>query len=300
MFSFRLIYIDSSFPFSRRNSCCRKLSSSDGCCKFRQNSYSCCYCCCCCKHTFSCRRQSSIFSRSSSNSHCRSGELAILDSFLLPCAAEGLEETLTFSTFSIAPFQVSITILFGSLSPADVSAITDAWFPISLLCTYFLMRSNINSFFYWPPQTLERNILALSLESILRWFHLAFLKTVQHDYTMSVFRSHLCFLFSASCLDLIVHSNLGQQVSVICMLEMYLSNNRRILCGNLQCLGEMVHCQLTIRNFYSFLLTYAWCHCRKIRNNFVLKVAVVCCLLSCFTSRRSIDGHFRLSLFCFV
>ena len=42
--------------------------------------------------------------------------------------------TSTFSSaFSIAPFPVSITVSFGSLSPPDVDEANDVWFPESLL-----------------------------------------------------------------------------------------------------------------------------------------------------------------------
>ena len=101
------------------------------------------------------------------------------------------------------------------------------------------MRTDITSYCYWSLQALGRNILASSLESIVRRFHLDFLKFVQPDYTMSVFRSRLSFLFSTYSLDLIVDSILGHQVSVICMLEMYFSDRRKILCGNFQCFGEL-------------------------------------------------------------
>ena len=75
---------------------------------------------------------------SSISSICRlldDRELAVIGCFLLPCVAECLEETATFSsTFSIAPFHVSITVLFGSLSAADMDETNDVWFPLSAVC----------------------------------------------------------------------------------------------------------------------------------------------------------------------
>ena len=83
---------------------------------------------------------------------------------------------------------------------------------------------------------------------------------------------------------------------------MCLSGSRRLLRDNFQRIGDLVFCQLPIAKPSSFLLTYAMCHCQSFQNTLVLIVtsAVVGCLTSCRTSRRNIDKHFRLSLFCFV
>ena len=144
-------------------------------CIFRRNSCSCCcnscsrWCCSCCKRNFSCWRRSSISSRSCSNSNCRSHsrcsvsfwalrfsssnssicrllddrKLAILGCFLLPCVAECLQLTWTFSSaFSIAQFSVSVTVSFGSLSAADVDETNDVWFPPSAVSWYCFRFSN--------------------------------------------------------------------------------------------------------------------------------------------------------------
>ena len=83
---------------------------------------------------------------------------------------------------------------------------------------------------------------------------------------------------------------------------MYFSGSRRPLRDNLQCIGDLVLCQLPIAKLYFFLLTYAWCHCQSFQKTLVLIVtfAVVGCLPSCRTSRRNIDKHLGPSLFCFV
>ena len=96
-------------------------------------------CCCCCKRNFSCWRRSSTSSCSCSNSNwcsrsrcsvsffvlrflssissiCRlldDRKLAILVCFLLPCVAECLEETSTFSClFFVTLFPVSISFVW--------------------------------------------------------------------------------------------------------------------------------------------------------------------------------------------
>ena len=153
--SFRRLSSSSSsaffLSFSRSRSCCRRSSSSSFCCIFRHNFCSCC-CCCCCKRNSSCWRRNSISSRFCSSPNCRSHsrwsvsflalrfassissicrllddrELAILGCFLLPCVAECLKETSTFSSaFYSAPFPVSNTASFGSLSAADVDDTND-------------------------------------------------------------------------------------------------------------------------------------------------------------------------------
>ena len=140
------------------SSCCcifRRNSSSCRCCCCCCKRNSCSRCCCsscCCNRNSSCWRQSSTSSRSCSNSNCRprnrctisflalrfscsissicrlldDRELAMLDCFLPPCAAECLEETSTSSSaFSNPPFAVSITVSFGSLSTAAVDDTND-------------------------------------------------------------------------------------------------------------------------------------------------------------------------------
>ena len=79
---------------------------------------------------------------------------------------------------------------------------------------------------------------------------------------------------------------------------MYLSSSRRLLRDILQCLGDLVLCQLPIAKLYSFLLTYAWCHCQSFKNTLVL--IVTSAVVGCLPSRRNIDKHLRPSLFCFV
>ena len=119
---------------------------------------------------------------------------------------------------------------------------------------------------------------------------------------MSVLRSRSSFQILTSPPNLIVHSQLGEELSLFCTLEMCLHNNQRILCETFRCLGEIVLCQLPFTNLCSFLLTCAWCPCQKLLNTFVSIVAfsAFCWLLSCRTSRRRLDMHFQQSWFCFV
>ena len=93
-----------------------------------------------------------------------------------------------------------------------------------------------------------------------------------------------------------------QNLPIAFTIARCLSSSRQLLRDNLQCLVDLVLCQSPIAKLYSFLLTYAWCHCRSLQNTLVLIVtsAVVGCLPSCRMSRRNIDKHLRLSLTCFV
>ena len=159
-----------------------------------------------------------------------------------------------------------------------------------------------DSYHYWNSQTHGDNFLSSIFEELLRNFHLAFLKTVPPNRTVSVFQSRINFLISISFRVLTIRSRLEQNLPIICTIARYFSGSRRLLRDNLQCLGDLVLCQLPIAKLCSFLLTYAWCHCQSFQNTLVLIVtfAVVGCLPSCRTSRRNIDKHLRPSMFCFV
>ena len=163
-------------------------------------------------------------------------------------------------------------------------------------------RFDSNFYHYWNSHTLGDKLLSSLFKEILRKFHLAFPITVPPDYAVSVFRSRLNFLLSISFPVLTIRSRLEQNLPIICALAMYLSGSRRLLRDNLQCFGDLILCQLPIAKLYSFLLTYVWCHCQSFQNTLVLikTSPVVGCLPSCRTSRRNINKHLRLSLFCFV